>query len=55
MKRSRNLYDAMEARCYDGEIRVLEENHEVSRRNIIMIAVFELVLFGFTVFIKMQG
>ena len=55
MKRSRNLYDAMEARCYDGEIRVLEENHQVSKRNIVMIAVFELVLLGFTVFIKMQG
>lgn len=55
MKRSRNLYDAMEARCYSGEIKVLEENHDVSKRNIIMIAVFELVLLGFTVFIKLQG
>lgn len=55
MKRSRNLYDAMEARCYSGEIKVLEENHDVSKRNIIMIAVFELVLLGFTIFIKLQG
>lgn len=55
MKRSRNLYDAMEARCYDGEIKVLEENHPVSRKNIIMIAVFEAALLGVTVFLKLQG
>lgn len=54
MKRSRNLYDAMEARCYDGEINVLEENHPVSRKNIALIAVFELFLLAVTVWLRVH-
>lgn len=54
MKRSRSLYDAMEARCYDGEIRVLDENRPVSRKNILAIVVFELFLLGVTLYIKLR-
>ncbi|HAX51710.1 cobalt ECF transporter T component CbiQ [Muricomes intestini] len=52
-KRSNALYDAMESRCYDGKIRVLEENHSAKRKEIAAIAVFELVLLGITVWRKM--
>ena len=55
MKRSRNLYDAMEARGYDGEIRVLEENHPVSKKNIAIIAVFELALLIVTIWLRLRG
>lgn len=55
MQRSRNLYDAMEARCYDGEIRVLEENHPASRKNIALIALYQLALLVFTVWAQVQG
>ena len=55
MKRSRNLYDAMEARCYDGEIRVLSENRPVCRKHVVLIAVYELVLLVFTIYVKQRG
>lgn len=55
MKRSGSLYDAMEARCYDGEIRVLDENLPLNRFRCIIIAVFELTLFGITVFLRLHG
>ena len=48
VSRSRALYDAMEARCYDGTIRVLEESRPPERRDILWIVLFEgcLVLLG---------
>lgn len=52
MKRSRMLYDAMEARCYDGHVNVLRENRPVNRKNIILICVFEAVLLAYTVLIR---
>ena len=52
MKRSRVLYDAMEARCYDGRVNVLNEHRPVKRKNVIMIVVFEIVLLIFTVMVK---
>lgn len=55
MKRSRALYDAMEARCYDGVINVLTENKALSRRNILLIAVCEMILLAYTIFIKTQN
>lgn len=55
MKRSGSLYDAMEARCYDGEIRVLEENHPAKKRNIMLIAAFEFALLGLTIWLKLKG
>lgn len=55
MKRSRNLYDAMDARGYDGRIRVLDESRSAKPRNIILISVYEACLLAFTVYIKMKG
>ncbi len=52
MKRSRALYDAMEARCYDGRINVLSEMKPINKKNMILIAVAECILLMYTVFVK---
>lgn len=52
MKRSRALYDAMESRLYDGEIKVLEESYPISRRNVVFITIFELILLASVIWIK---
>ena len=44
MTRSRKLYDAMETRCYDGNIRVLSQNHPPKKKRVVAIAVFEVAL-----------
>ena len=54
MKRSSLLYDAMEARCYDGQVKVIKESHKYSKKNVIMIVVFELILLAYTICFK-QG
>jgi cobalt/nickel transport system permease protein len=43
-KRSQDIYDAMEARCYDGDINLLENNYKYSYKNIILIVVIEILL-----------
>lgn len=42
--RSKELSKTLSARCYTGEIRVLETRHDISRKNIVMIIVLELLL-----------
>lgn len=49
MKKSNALYDAMEARCYDGTIRVLTENYPPKKKEIIYIILFELLLLAATI------
>lgn len=46
IKRSSVLYNAMEARCYDGEIRVLSEERPAKRKEILCIAGYECILLG---------
>lgn len=46
-QRANALYDAMEARCYDGSIRVLNENFPPKPREILLIAGFDLLLLLF--------
>lgn len=46
VKRSNALYASLEARCYDGTIRVLSEDHPPKKKVIVLIAVFELFLFA---------
>lgn len=46
-QRANALYDAMEARCYDGTIRVLNENFPPKPREILLIAGFDLLLLLF--------
>ena len=44
LKRSNALYDAMESRCYDGNIRVLSREQKARAGEIAAITVFELIL-----------
>ena len=46
-KKANALYDSMEARCYDGTIRVLNENFPPKPREILLIAGFDLLLLLF--------
>ena len=43
-KRANALYDAMESRCYDGTIRVLNETFPPSKKHLLAILIFELFL-----------
>jgi cobalt/nickel transport system permease protein len=44
-KRSQDLYNALEARCYQGELKVLEQVYPIiSKRNLILIFLVETVL-----------
>jgi len=49
MKRARDLYDAMEARCYTGHIFVLDETNPAKTKEILAIVGFELFLIGITI------
>lgn len=49
MKKSNSLYDSMESRCYDGTIRVLNENSPPKRKEILSIFFFELFLLCITI------
>lgn len=46
LKKSQKLYDAMEARCYDGEIHVLQETGKAGKKEIIAVAAAEIILLG---------
>jgi cobalt/nickel transport system permease protein len=43
-KRSQDIYTAMESRCYDGDINLLENDYKYSYKNISLIIVIEIVL-----------
>ena len=47
IKKSNALYDAMESRCYDGTIRVLNETYPPAGKEIAAIVLFELALYAF--------
>lgn len=54
IKRSGALYDAMEARCYDGVIRVLPEEHPAKYSEILLIVIFELLLTAMTILVLIR-
>lgn len=43
-KRSQDIYTAMESRCYDGEINLIENNYKVSYKNMSLIITVEIAL-----------
>ena len=45
LKKANTYYDAMEARCYDGELLFLEEEKKVKRNHLIIATVFIVFLF----------
>jgi len=55
MKKSRSLFDSMEARGYDGEIKVLEEHYPIKKNTVILFILFEMTLLAVTIYIKTQG
>lgn len=48
-KRSNNLYTALEARCYNGELKVLEKKYPVSKQNITFIISVDGILLLVTI------
>lgn len=44
VQRSGRLYDAMESRCYDGTIRVLHRQYPISRKDLVLLISYELLL-----------
>ncbi|NCB91060.1 MAG: cobalt ECF transporter T component CbiQ [Clostridia bacterium] len=48
-KRANVLYDAMESRCYDGTLHVLNENYPPSRKHIWAIIIFDTLLLLFII------
>lgn len=53
LKKSSLLYDAMESRCYQGDIRILEENYPPKAAELIFIFIFEAIIIGLTIYIKL--
>ncbi len=54
MAKSGALYDAMEARCYDGRLLVLDEQYPPKSREIFWIAFFEFLLLILTIWSKLR-
>lgn len=54
-KKSSFLYDAMESRCYDGSIRVLQENYPARKKHILYIIIFELILITLSAILRVSG
>lgn len=51
-KRADNLFVALESRCYNGNINVLENSYKLSKYNIIFIILLELTLLSFSIYLK---
>ena len=54
LKRSGTLYDAMEARCYDGELKILSEERPAEKKELLCIAGYELLLLGMAIWSWMR-
>lgn len=55
LKKSSQLFDAMESRCYNGEIHVLNEYYPAETRDTIFVTGFLLVLLTIAVFFTVEG
>lgn len=57
-QRSQALFTALSARCYTGDLRVLESDYKVSIKNVISIIVLDLLLIALSLFdyvIRIRG
>lgn len=50
VRRAEDLYDAMEARCYDGQIHVLKEQYPAKRKEVLSLILFETLLLLLAIF-----
>ncbi|WP_227017463.1 cobalt ECF transporter T component CbiQ [Sinanaerobacter chloroacetimidivorans] len=55
LKRSSQLFDAMESRCYDGEIRVLRESYTAEKRELIGTAGFLAAMLAIAILCRLKG
>jgi cobalt ABC transporter, permease protein CbiQ len=55
MSRSSYLFDAMESRCYNGEILVLEESRPAKSNETVAVVGFLILLSGCAVLLKLGG
>lgn len=55
IRRSRELYDALEARCYNGTLRVVSEDYPAKISEILSIAAFETLLYLAVIVIRLSG
>lgn len=55
MKRAGALYDAMEARCYNGRIALLQENRPAARADMVRVFLLELSLLLYTMLKFLPG
>jgi cobalt/nickel transport system permease protein len=46
VKKADHLYNAMESRCYTGDIRVLEQDYAPKAAEITAMACFDLLMLG---------
>ena len=51
LKKSSLLFDSMESRCYDGEIRVLNEAYPADKIESAVVAGFLILMMGIAVFL----
>jgi len=42
-KRSQDIYTAMESRCYDGEINLIENSYKISYKNMLIMIIIEII------------
>ncbi|MDO4555050.1 MAG: cobalt ECF transporter T component CbiQ [Lachnospiraceae bacterium] len=52
LKKANAYYDAMESRCYDGELRFLEEEKKVETIEVLSAAIYLVVLVGIHIGVK---
>ena len=55
MKRSGNLFDAMESRGYDGELRMIEEHYKQNNQTIALIGLLGVFMLAVTIWVKVCG
>lgn len=54
-KRSQDIYTAMESRCYDGDINLLENSYKASYMNVALIILVEVVLIVISLYKNIFG
>ncbi|MCQ4636383.1 cobalt ECF transporter T component CbiQ [Anaerovorax odorimutans] len=55
MGKSSALFDSMEARCYEGRIRVLTEHRPAAKKEVLLVAAYLTGLLALAVFCHMKG
>lgn len=51
-KKASYLYDSMESRCYDGEIRVLTETYSICKKDILFVILAEVFILTLAILMK---